>query len=1005
MVLTLDYIKNKLTNLFNLLVFLFILYLVVNFFYLIWYIANPEGLWGLSYFWELLFVGIVILIVLAISVILILGIFDSIYKIIIRKGSFKEFFKLSGILIAIIFLTGFNYFYSRGFSLYLSKKLSDKYSYLKKTEEYLNDGDKIAAFQYSKSSYEKETNRKEVSKYFFLARFYSETTFDRKQKLLDKYSALIGYANCLMSDPKFISESETLFNSALRLINSDLVKAEKNNLAIFPTLSLAEINLQKGTFIKAENYFSRLYELNKNSEQEDVEYIIFNNMLFADQALRVGDFSKAMELQLENITLYEKTDLSKTSSNYLSMLLLASTSELYFQNFEKASVLLLKAVPIADKKQKKAIYSQYLLVKARYCYYSALNNQGNEAIIDKTWWQKAKEFFSDKPNLNNELFKEAEKCLIELAKITKEKSGDNSDEYISSLSQLAIFYSSIGNFDFAQRNYKEALSILKPNKETNKDLYYSLLLNLVLVEYNKNVSQPDLEEIEKFYYQKLTDNYLFLSEDERVSFSLNTERKFDIINSIYINKKGEKSGVSLYNNTLALKNIALYSNQNIRDYLKVANSRIKNNYQSLLEQKERFLYTKSESKEIKFNLNKKQRDLIGQITSDSNYHFINPTEIKWENIKKSLKDNEIAIEIINIPTNKAGKNDRDYFALLIKNNSVVPEVIQLFSESELSNILNQKGDTKERINSIYLQNKEILSNLIWKNIENKTSPNDKIFLSVSGLLHTISFPALLNEKKIDITYLGSTKELIEIKKETYKNSNIALFGNINYGENKNIEKLNSQNRKGKNNPKYNLLPYSKNEVNGIKSIFESVANEKVSVFTQNFASEENFRKLNGGKFDIIHIATHGFYHAFGDVLSESNNNENVLLKSGLVFSNANKNTTNSKNNGILNSFEISQMDLSNVDLIVLSACETGLGTIKGGEGVFGLQRAFKLAGVKSAIVSLWQVSDKPTSELMVCFYKFYLNGFSKKESLRKAQDEIKKKYKSPFYWAGFMLIE
>ena len=268
-----------------------------------------------------------------------------------------------------------------------------------------------------------------------------------------------------------------------------------------------------------------------------------------------------------------------------------------------------------------------------------------------------------------------------------------------------------------------------------------------------------------------------------MSFSLNTERKFDIINSIYINKKGEKSGVSLYNNTLALKNIALYSNQNIRDYLKVANSRIKNNYQSLLEQKERFLYTKSESKEIKFNLNKKQRDLIGQITSDSNYHFINPTEIKWENIKKSLKDNEIAIEIINIPTNKAGKNDRDYFALLIKNNSVVPEVIQLFSESELSNILNQKGDTKERINSIYLQNKEILSNLIWKNIENKTSPNDKIFLSVSGLLHTISFPALLNEKKIDITYLGSTKELIEIKKETYKNSNIALFGNINYGEN------------------------------------------------------------------------------------------------------------------------------------------------------------------------------------------------------------------------------
>lgn len=1003
MVLTFNFIKIKITNLFYLLVFLFVLYLVANFFYLIWYIANPEGFWGFNYFWELSVIGILILVVLAVAIILILGIFDSIYKVIIGKGSFKEVFKLLGILIVILFITGFNYFYVRGFSLYLSKKLSDKYSYLKKTEEYLKEGDKVAAFRYAKSSYVKETSRKEVSKYLFLAKFYSETNFDRKQKLIAKYSALIGYAYCLKSDPKFISESDSLFNTALKLINSDLLKLEKNNLAIFPTLSLAEINLDKGNYLKAENYFSKLYELNKNSEQEDIYYIIDSNMLFAYQALRVGDISKAMELQLENLTLYEKTDLSKTSSDYLGFLLLATASELYFQNFEKASDLLLKSIPIADKKQKKAIYSQFLLIKASYCYSSALNKRGNETILNKNWWEKVKGIFSDKPNLNNELFKEAENCFKELVQITKEKSGDNSFEYVSSLNQLAGFYSSIGNFDLAQKNYKEALSILKPHKETNKDLYYSLLLNSGSVGFNKSASQSTLEEIEKYYFQKLTDNYFFLNEDEKVSFSLNTERKFDRINSIYINHANEKSGTSLYNNTLALKNIALYSNQNIRDYLNVANSSLKKNYQSLLEENEKLLYSKSKSKETEFNLIKKQRNLIEKITSDANYHFLDPTAIKWGDIKKSLDTQEIAIEIINVPVNKKGKNDKGYFALLVKNNSTIPEVIPLFLESELTTILNKKGNTEERINSIYQQNNNKLSNLIWKKIENKISPNDKIYLSVSGLLHTISFPALLNKKKVDVTYLGSTKELIEIKKETSKNSTIALFGNINYGKNKNNDSIKTLGR----NSSFNLLPYSKNEVNGIKSIFEATAGKEVSVFTQNVASEEKFRNLNGRKFDIIHIATHGYYDAFSSVLSGSddNSNENVLLKSGLAFSNANNNSTNTKNDGILNSFEISQMDLSNVDLIVLSACETGLGSDKGNEGVFGLQRAFKLAGAKSMILSLWKVPDKSTSELMVSFYKYYLNGFSKKESLIKAQNKIKKKYKLPFYWAGFMLIE
>jgi CHAT domain-containing protein len=108
--------------------------------------------------------------------------------------------------------------------------------------------------------------------------------------------------------------------------------------------------------------------------------------------------------------------------------------------------------------------------------------------------------------------------------------------------------------------------------------------------------------------------------------------------------------------------------------------------------------------------------------------------------------------------------------------------------------------------------------------------------------------------------------------------------------------------------------------------------------------------------------------------------------------------------GIATAYEISQLNLSNTELVVLSACETALGDIKGSEGVFGLQRAFKMAGVKKMIVSLWQVPDKETAELMAGFYNYWLGGKMIKDAFIQAQADMRKKY-SPFYWAAFVLIE
>jgi CHAT domain-containing protein len=132
--------------------------------------------------------------------------------------------------------------------------------------------------------------------------------------------------------------------------------------------------------------------------------------------------------------------------------------------------------------------------------------------------------------------------------------------------------------------------------------------------------------------------------------------------------------------------------------------------------------------------------------------------------------------------------------------------------------------------------------------------------------------------------------------------------------------------------------------------------------------------------------------------------ENPMLRSGLLFSKPNEKAPSLEQDGIMTANEISAMDFSGVDLVVLSACQSGLGDVMGSEGVFGLQRAFKMAGVEKLIVSLWKVPDEATAELMAKFYEHYLAGDDVNKALRKAQMAVREKYVAPFYWAGFCVV-
>ena len=112
--------------------------------------------------------------------------------------------------------------------------------------------------------------------------------------------------------------------------------------------------------------------------------------------------------------------------------------------------------------------------------------------------------------------------------------------------------------------------------------------------------------------------------------------------------------------------------------------------------------------------------------------------------------------------------------------------------------------------------------------------------------------------------------------------------------------------------------------------------------------------------------------------------------------------------GILTAQEISTLDLRGLDLVVLSACQTGLGDIISGEGVFGLQRGFKKAGAKTIIMSLWNVNDDSTMKMMTSFYHHYLEGMSKEEAFRAAQDELRKNslpHQERPDWAAFIMLD
>jgi CHAT domain-containing protein/tetratricopeptide (TPR) repeat protein len=573
---------------------------------------------------------------------------------------------------------------------------------------------------------------------------------------------------------------------------------------------------------------------------------------------------------------------------------------------------------------------------------------------------------------------------------------------------------------------------------------YAEVLKSLIVSYASNddveaEEQLTLEYINVINHKTLQD-FSFLSESEKELYYQTRLPDMDSFIAYTLSRKRKNPGITCYayNNILLNKGLMLKSSTAMR--VAILNSKdpvlLKEYDEWIALQKEiSALYSTPVEMRAKnlSDLEKKANDLEKSlvVSSQDFSDYRKGIQITWEDVRKSLKPDEAAIEFTDFrKREKDGGDAVIYCALVVRPNSEYPEMVKLFTESQLENIIGKNGrDDISYINDIYgTANKQDdrLYDLIWKPIEEYLIGAKNIYISPSGLLLKISFPAISNGKgvylcdKYQIQVKGSTGNSGEQSNFSIDNNPSALiFGGIKYGQ---------------NNPESQVWSYlkgTKDEGDAVNSILGK-GHINVSYLSDNSATETYF-KQNARKYNILHIATHGFFFAdpnevrfeekkenveYGNIafrgatrgfgVNSFVNNENPLMRSGLVLAGANdvwvKTEKGDSDDGVLTAQEVTQIDMRKNNLVVLSACETGLGDIKGSEGVYGLQRALKMAGVKYIIMSLWEIPDKETVEFMGTFYKNLLQVKNIREAFLETQKNMRAKY-DPFYWGAFVLME
>ena len=646
--------------------------------------------------------------------------------------------------------------------------------------------------------------------------------------------------------------------------------------------------------------------------------------------------------------------------------------------------------------------------------------------------------------------KENAKAYYEKAKKIMEKNDSSGFAYASLLSQMLSYYSELEDWDNVRLCYQKAKDIYNSNEDISSG-YINMLFNYMACCFISN-NHEEVIHLEKEWFDLYTKENInafgFLREDQRNSFYIPIQfyGYFPILLCTGIDHPDIRRYA--YNSILFSKGILLSSTINFGNFVyETHNDFIIKKYEQIkdlrrLENAKGF--EKTYHLDLTNHIDSLEESLIYELKKYGDYTA--KLDIKYNQISANLSEDEIAIEF----ATTGGGLDDYLIALVLKKDWDDPLCVILGYQRDFVKYL---SNNSTNIDNTY--NSKELSIKIWDDIINYAhiKEGDNIYFSPDGIIYQLGIEYLpaddgrIMSEKYNIRRLSSTKELC-FRENRPPYTSATLYGGLSYDINL-IEMKDESSRYVSNldittdrvekklidgmerTDRWGLtpLPASLLEVDRIEEILTE-NNQKVIKYTDVKGNEESFKALSGNSPHVLHIATHGIFikktkeeieselylKSFiglddkTKVIDYSMSRTSLALAGAMLALNK-REIPEGVEDGLLTAKEISQLDLRNVDLAVLSACETGLGDITS-DGVAGLQRGFKNAGAKSIVMSLWKVNDEATQLLMTEFYKNLMNGKTKSESLKEAQRYLRdyeqdgeKIFSSPLYWASFILLD
>lgn len=609
-----------------------------------------------------------------------------------------------------------------------------------------------------------------------------------------------------------------------------------------------------------------------------------------------------------------------------------------------------------------------------------------------------------------------------------------SSPYWLAVNNLSVVYTKTQQYDKAK-----ALLITIP-EEAPLNLLNFRNQNLVLLDYflnNETNAGTHLSAYNNTQYLSALNVAKAFSETEREAYFKTWGPEMIYVNNLIANRYPEYIGESFEAN-LAARSIEMGISQTLRDIVRTDCTDLSRN----LLAKRTALLNKGNSYETRDSLKRDVIDIEKELLRS------NPNTIQsivnyvgsMQSARQNLNDDEAIVLFCYVPEMESPTSvDPYYGAYVILGHDSVPHLVRLCNVDEVEEIFYNNNPTTEFISNLYnSENAGKLYQMIWLPIEDVLKNTKTIYYATTGPLGQLNHEAFVNSDGKRIGHIRDMR-LVANPASPARDlwldqiDDVALFGSPAFnlsvedmadaasryetysGEDHLLTLRGEVLRDG-----WGLLPGTKAEIETISSALKGKISKDVKSYIATDATEEAVKALSGNSPSILHIATHGFVisnqvqydgSAFAKSMTGISGKNEYMLWSGLILAGGNNTWTGKEiphgvEDGILTSDEISRLDLSNTKLAVLSACETGRGHIDPVDGVWGLQRGFKLAGVQSILMTLWKIPDATTAMFMEHFYSELAKGHTPRESLHAAQNYlINNGASDPFYWAPFILLD